>query len=63
MNPEGRATGPVCGLRLFVDEGYPMARDGPWHGRDADPSARQLTAPRGLVCPLHFLLDIPSPLW
>jgi hypothetical protein len=27
VTPGGRATGRVCGLRLFVDEGYSMGQD------------------------------------
>ena len=29
-------TARFCGLRLFVDKGYPMGRPGPCQGRDAD---------------------------
>jgi hypothetical protein len=48
MTPGGRATGRVCGLRLFVDEGYSMARDDRWHGRDADSPLTMAGGPRYL---------------
>ena len=38
----------VCGLRLLVDEGFSMARDGPGRGRDAD---RKIGGPRYQLWP------------
>jgi hypothetical protein len=55
MTPGGKATGRVCGLRLFVDEGYSMARDDRWHGRDADPARRD-----GLRYRLPSTLEAPN---